>query len=107
MPAWKRLPRGPNGSPTGTTSGQASETGEWGGPARREAIVLGQTADGIALGVRFRFHAELLAQAKHQSLLADAVTKVLGRPANIVVEVKPDVFTKQEEELLKMAEELL
>ena len=73
----------------------------------REAIVLGQTADGIALGVRFRFHAELLSQAKHQSLLADAVSKVLGRPANIVVEVKPDVFTKQEEELLRMAEELL
>jgi DNA polymerase-3 subunit gamma/tau len=73
----------------------------------KEAIVLGQTADGIALGVRFRFHAELLSQARHQAVLTEAVSKVLGRPAQILVEVKPDVFTKQEEELLRMAEELL
>lgn len=73
----------------------------------REAIVLGQTADGIALSVRFRFHAELLSASKHQSILTEAVTRALGRPAQITVEVKPEVFTRQEEELLKMAEELL
>jgi DNA polymerase-3 subunit gamma/tau len=73
----------------------------------KEAIVLGQTADGIALGVRFRFHAELLAAAKNQLVLTQAVSSVLGRPAAITVEVKPEVFSKQEEELLKMAEELL
>jgi len=73
----------------------------------REAIVLGQTADGVALGVRFRFHAELLSAAKNQSVLTEAVTKVMGKPAQITVELKPEVFTKQEEELLKMAEELL
>jgi DNA polymerase-3 subunit gamma/tau len=73
----------------------------------KEAMVLGQTSDGIALGVRFRFHAELLSAPKHQVVLSDAVTKILGRPAQLTVEVKPEVFSKQEEELLKMAEELL
>lgn len=73
----------------------------------KEAIVLGQTTDGLALGVRFRFHGELLSQPRHQAVLSAVVSKALGRPASIIVEVKPEAFTKQEEELLKMAEELL
>jgi DNA polymerase-3 subunit gamma/tau len=73
----------------------------------REAIVLGETVDGIALAVRFRFHAELLGASRHQQLLAACVTKVLGRPVGVVVEVKPEAFTAQEKELLKFAQELL
>lgn len=73
----------------------------------RESMVLGETADGVAVAVRFRFHAELLDLPRHREVLSECVTKTLGRAAGIVVEVKPEAFTKQEEELIKFAQELL
>lgn len=73
----------------------------------RESLVLGETADGVAVAVRFRFHAELLDLPRHREVLSECVTKTLGRAAGIVVEVKPEAFTKQEEDLIKFAQELL